>query len=330
MDFQKIVHNRLTSWLGFFVFMAAMAAGFFSFFNFTHTGVNADSLRNGAAGSSASSQEFEYKIISPKLPDELYFCGERVPLEDIEVRESLDRELIVNTYWHSATLLFIKRSNRWFPVMEKILRDNDIPEDFKYAAVIESALSNVVSPAGAVGYWQILESVGRQYGLEVNKNVDERYSVEKSTEAACRYLRNSYKNFGNWTLTAASYNMGVTGVSRQLNKQRTNNYYDLFLNDETSRYVFRILAAKLIIENPERYGFYVEPEDMYPEEDFSTVTVNKNITDLAEFAVNNGITYKSLRHANPWLRDSFLRVAPGKSYTLKMSREEKTYAMYQP
>lgn len=328
MDFRKIIHNKLTSWLGFVVFMAAMAAGFFSFFNFTNTGASLDSLNAGPSGIAAPSQEFEYKIISPKLPTELYFCGERVPLEDIEVRESLDRELIVNTYWHSATLLFIKRANRWFPVMEKILRDNDIPEDFKYAAVIESALSNAVSPAGAVGYWQILESVGRQYGLEVNKNVDERYSVEKSTEAACKYLRNSYRNFGNWTLSAASYNMGVSGVSRQLNKQRTKNYYDLFLNDETSRYVFRILAAKLIIENPEKYGFYVGPEDLYPEEEFSTAVVNRSIDDLAEFAVKNGITYKSLKHANPWLRDSYLRVSPGKSYTLKMSREEKTFALF--
>lgn len=188
-----------------------------------------------------------YRVISPKLPDKIYFCDERVPLENYEVRERLDREFVVNTYWHSSTIFFIKRSRKWFPVIEPILKKNNIPDDFKYLALIESGLQNVVSPAKAVGFWQFVKSAAKEYGLEVNNEVDERYHVEKSTEAACKYLTKAKEKFGTWTLAAASYNMGFRGVEKQLKRQKTNNYYNLSINDETSRYIFRILAVVALI-----------------------------------------------------------------------------------
>ena len=189
----------------------------------------------------------EYKIVSPPLPEEIDFCGEDVPLANYEVLERLDREFIVNTYWHSSTILLIKRANRWFPVIEEILDENDIPEDFKYLALIESNFTNVVSPAGATGFWQFMKEPAQKYGLEVNSQVDERYHIEKATKAACDYLRDSYEQFGSWTLAAASYNMGTNGVENQIERQKTKNYFNMVLSEETSRYIFRILAVKEIL-----------------------------------------------------------------------------------
>jgi membrane-bound lytic murein transglycosylase D len=262
-----------------------------------------------------------YKIISPDFPDDLSFAGEPVPLDHFEVYERTDREFLTNTYWHSATILSIKRANRWFPLIETILKKNGVPDDFKYIAVIESGLANAISPAGATGFWQFMEGTGLEYGLEINKEVDERYNVEKSTEAACRYLWNAYRRFGSWTLAAASYNMGMNGVERQLNRQRTRNYYNLLLNEETSRYMFRVLALKEIMSYPEKYGFMVTENKKYPPLRTVDDVVSTSIPDLIDYSIRKGYNFKILRYYNPWLRDSMLNNKAGKSYTIKFPEE---------
>ncbi len=262
-----------------------------------------------------------YGIYAVPLPAEMEFAGERVPLEDWDILERLDRELLVNTYWQSNTLLYLKRANRWFPVFEPILAANGIPDDFKYVALIESGLMNVVSPAGAAGYWQFLAATGREYGLEVNDHVDERYHVEKATQAACQYLRDSYRRFNNWTLAAAGYNMGNAGVNRQIESQRVGSYYDLHLNEETSRYLFRVLAVKHIFENPAGSGFHFRKSDLYQPLDYRTVIVDKPIANLAQFAIENGTNYKTLRLLNPWLRRDELPNRSGKKYEIKLPKK---------
>lgn len=259
-----------------------------------------------------------YRVFALPLPAELNFAGEVVPLADLDVRERYDRELMVNTYWQSQTLLFFKRANRWFPFIEPVLKEEGVPEDFKYLALIESGLMNVVSPAGAAGFWQIMETTGKELGLEVNRHVDERYHVEKATRAACKFLKDAYRLYGSWTLAAASYNMGRAGLSRQLNQQKVNNYYDLWLNDETSRYVFRILAIKAIFENPREMGFYFRPADLYPPFDYYTVKVDTTVSDLVAFALKHEITYKELRTLNPWIRQPELPNASRKNYEIKI------------
>tara|TARA_Y100000385_G_C13077202_1_gene632012 strand:+ start:846 stop:1757 length:912 start_codon:yes stop_codon:yes gene_type:complete len=257
-----------------------------------------------------------YKIVAVPIPDKISFAGEQLPLDIFYVREALDRELSVNTYWHSATLQIIKKSQRWFPVFDSILRANNIPQDFKYLAVIESALSNVTSPAGAVGYWQFLKGTAKENGLEVNKEVDERYNVIKSTEAACRYFNKSYEKFGNWTLVAAAYNAGNRGVSRQIERQKTESFYDLLLSDETTRYIYRLAAMKIIFENPQIYGFYIDNEDVYPTISTRYVIVDYKIEDFADFAKDNGVSYKLLKYFNPWLRQSYLKNRKKKVYKI--------------
>lgn len=259
--------------------------------------------------------------VSLDLPAEATFAGEAVPLHLPDVYERLDKELQINTYFHSNTLFLIKRANRWLPQIEEILRKHDIPEDFKYLPLIESNLLNDVSPKQAVGYWQILRDAGRENGLEINNEVDERYDPIKSTEAACRYLRKAYNRFGNWTLVAASYNRGMAGMQRALDNQRVDNYYDLFLNEETSRYVFRILAIKEIIENPSRYGFRVDPRHLYQQERLRHVEVSETIKDLVEFAIEHNTNYKLIKRHNPWLRDNRLTVKKGKTYRIAIPEE---------
>ncbi len=259
-----------------------------------------------------------YKIFSLNTPSELNFSGERVPLEILDVRERMDRELLVNTYWQSQSLLFHKRANRWFPVIEPILKKNGVPDDFKYLAVIESGLTNAVSPAGATGFWQILKDTGREFGLEINNEVDERYHVEKSTEAACRYLRSAYNQYGSWTMAAASYNMGMSGLRRQTERQKVDGFYDLLLNDETSRYLFRILAAKEIVGKPAQYGFHFRPRDLYEPYATNTVILDTAVTDFADFALEYGVNYKVLKILNPWLRESFLTNPENKAYDIQL------------
>ncbi len=250
------------------------------------------------------------------LPDTVRFAGELVPLDLFYVREQLDRELTVNTYWHSATLLILKRSARWLPVIEPILEQNGIPDDFKYLAMIESGLSNVVSPSGAAGFWQFLEKTGKEYGLQVNKEVDERYHVEKSTLAACRYLRKSYKKFGDWTLVAASYNAGQNRIDDVVDKQQTRSFYEMHLNDETSRYIYRILAMKYICENQLDYGFKLQPGDFYDPFITRPVVVRETISDLPAFAKQQKTSYRMLKELNPWLRSDKLTVRRGEEYVI--------------
>jgi hypothetical protein len=262
-----------------------------------------------------------YKVFSLTLPNELSFCGEQVPMERLDVRERLDRELLVNTYWQSNTLLAHKRTARWFPLIEDVLRREGVPEDMKYLAVVESGLTNVVSPAGATGYWQFLKETAISHGLEVNNEVDERYDVERATLAACRYLKEAYQRHGSWALAAAAYNLGQGGVDKQMARQKQNNYFDLQLPEETSRYVFRILAMKEIIRDPERYGFHLRAKDLYPPYVTSSVEVSGPIEDLADFAIRHNSNYRTLKLLNPWLRDVKLTNREGRTYTILLPGE---------
>jgi membrane-bound lytic murein transglycosylase D len=259
-----------------------------------------------------------YKIVSVPVPDTLFFAGEEMPLDIFYVREALERELSVITYWHSSTLLLIKMSYRWFPMFDSILEANGIPIDFKYLAVIESGLSNAVSPSNAVGFWQFLKGTAEENSLVIDKEVDERYHIEKSTEAACRYFNESYEKFGNWTLVAAAYNAGNNGITKQLERQKSGSYYDLLLSDETSRYVYRIAAMKLIFENPELFGFYIQDNDIYLPITCREVKVEDKIENLADFARANGISYKILKYFNPWLRENFLKNRKKRTYYIKI------------
>lgn len=259
-----------------------------------------------------------FPAISYDLPTNLQFAGEAIPIDIPDVRERLDKELQINIYLHSSTIFLIKRANRWLPQMEGILRKHKIPDDFKYLPLIESGLLNDISPKDAVGFWQILKTSGRELGLEIEKEVDERYDPLKATEAACKYLNNAYRKFGNWTLVAASYNRGISGVGRALENQDVNSFYDLHLVDETSRYVFRIIAIKEIIENPARYGFNVNPKHLYEEEKLRYIEVKESIRDLPKFSKQQGINYKLLKRHNPWLRDDELTVKKGKTYRIAL------------
>ncbi|GIZ16076.1 lytic transglycosylase domain-containing protein [Capnocytophaga catalasegens] len=260
----------------------------------------------------------DYNIYAIDLPETIDFAGERVPLEIRDVRERFDRELLVNTYWQSNGLLLIKRAHKFFPIIEPILKKNNIPDDFKYLALIESGLQDVVSPSGAVGFWQFMKNTGKEYGLEVADEVDERYHLEKATQAACEYLKNAKQDMGNWTLAAAAYNAGKTGIRNQINKQKVSNYYDLHFNSETSRYVFRILALKEIMKNPQRYGFNYTKEQLYDSDAVKYLQISNSIPDLATFALEQGINYKILRIYNPWLRDMSLENKERKTYLIKI------------
>lgn len=263
-----------------------------------------------------------YRIFSINLPQNIDFAGERLPMHDFEVRERLDKELLVNTYWQSNTLLMLKKANRYFPAIERSLKKHGIPEDFKYLCLAESGLSIVTSPAGAQGYWQFMEETGKKFGLEITEEIDERNHLEKATEAACRYLKEAYREFGNWTLVAASYNMGITGLRKQLNNQGVDSYYDLYLNTETSRYVLRLMAIKEICSNPRKYGYYVRKSHLYFEVPTIKVEVDSGISNLADFALKNGTTYKMLKQLNPWLRKPYLTNAEGKKYFIELPKEK--------
>jgi len=268
----------------------------------------------------ASPNNIEFNVYPLNLPSQMYFAGEKVPLDDFDVRERIDRELMVNTFWHSNTMRLIKLSHRFFPVIEKILAEKGIPDDFKYLALAESGLENATSSAGAKGYWQFLKSTATNYGLEVNDEVDERYHIEKSTIAACKYLAKSKGKFGSYTMAAASYNMGVNGLQKQVDRQHNIHYYDLLLNTETSRYIPRILALKEIIQSPELYGFKISDSEKYPPVPFREVSVNTSISDLAAFAFKNNMNYKLLKFYNPWLRDNKLTNRNKRTYKIKVPR----------
>ncbi|WP_088342312.1 lytic transglycosylase domain-containing protein [Robiginitalea sediminis] len=257
-----------------------------------------------------------YRISAIDIPQDLNFAGETVPQEDPEVMERIDREFLVNTYWQSNALLLMKRAHKYFPVIEPILAKNGVPDDFKYLAVAESGLQNVVSPAGATGFWQIMKATGREYGLEVNDNVDERYHLEKATEVACRYLKKYKEKYGSWTLAAAAYNTGTGSIDRYMGIQKAGGYYELLLGEETGRYVFRILAIKEILSDPAKYGFLLEQEDYYTEVPTFQVEVDTPVADFAAFARQYEINYKLLKRHNPWLREPHLNNASGKKYQI--------------
>lgn len=255
----------------------------------------------------------------PTLPADANFCGEPLPLDRSDVREALDREMLTNTFWHTNTLLVLKRAPQYMPTIERILAEYNVPDDFKYLCVIESSLvPTVKSPAGAVGLWQIMEATGKELGMEINTDVDERYHVERSTEAACRFLLKAYAHFGSWTLVAASYNCGRRRVDQSQEKQKQTSFYDILWNDETARYVYRIIALKHIMTQPEAYGFFVSDSDKYAPDEYHMVEVSTPIADWAQWAIDNNTTYKALKRLNPWLRTNSLTNAKGKTYQLKV------------
>ncbi|MBR9915921.1 MAG: transglycosylase SLT domain-containing protein [Algicola sp.] len=263
----------------------------------------------------------DYNVYALSVPKDLNFAGEPVPLDNPDIFERMDRELLVNTYWQSNGLLMFKRAEKYFPIIEPILKKNGIPEDFKYLAVIESGLTNAVSPAGAKGVWQIMPATGRENGLEVNSNVDERYHLEMATEVACKYLKKSKDDLGSWTLAAAAYNAGNAGVSRRLEEQGVSDYYDLLLGEETGRYLFRIVALKEILSHPKKYGFNFTSDDLYQNVPTYKVKVDTVVTDFTKFAENFGINYKILKIHNPWLREPKLNNASRKTYYIDIPKE---------
>jgi len=260
----------------------------------------------------------KYGIFAIVQPEGLNFANEIIPNTSSEIWERLDRELLKNTYWQSNTMLYFKRAHKYFPIIEPILKKNNIPDDFKYLALIESGLDNVVSPAGAAGFWQILKGTAREHGLEVNTAIDERYNLEKATEVACTYFQDAYGKFGSWTMAAASYNMGKNGARRKIIQQGSNNYYNLHLNSETGRYVFRIIAVKEIIEHPRRYGFMFRDKDLYTMPEYKIIEVDSTIDDLYDFASKHGVNYKILKQYNPWLRKSLLPDDSRRKYQIKI------------
>ena len=265
-----------------------------------------------------SNPENGYNIYAIEIPEVLDFCGESMPIHTPDIRERIDRELLVNTYWQSNGLLMFKRAKRYFPIIEPILESYGVPNDFKYLALIESGLQNVTSSAGAKGFWQIMKPTGKEYGLEINSNVDERNNLELSTIVACKYLLKAKAEFGNWTLAAASYNAGIRGVSKQLERQAVSSYYDLLLGEETGRYMFRIVALKEIITHPKKYGFNFLEKDLYSVIPTYKVKVDTAVSNFVKFAEKYDLNYKQLKIHNPWLRESFLNNNSRKVYTLEI------------
>jgi membrane-bound lytic murein transglycosylase D len=272
---------------------------------------------------SSSGETMTFSIPEPKvrifeLPETISFADETVPLNDAEVKERFEREIYVNAYWQSNMILLMKRAGKYLPTIERILNEQGVPDDFKYLAMAESGLMNVVSPAGARGFWQFMPATAKEYNLEVSNDVDERYHLEKSTEATCKYLKSAFAKFGNWTAVAASYNMGINGFGRRLQEQRQASYYDLLLNDETSRYLFRILAFKEIFENPVKYGFELKEKEIYQPAVYRELIIDSSVDNLANWAIQHNSNYKELKNNNPWLRSSSLNVKRGKTYTIRL------------
>jgi hypothetical protein len=297
--------NKILS--GFIIILLAILAGY----NFKSDPHTESAVKNGFLN--------DYRIYSVPLPDSLTLVDELVPINESDIKERIDRELLVNTYWQSNTLLMIKRANKYFPVIEPILKKHGIPDDFKYLAVAESGLQNVTSPAGAKGFWQIMKKTGKELGLEINKDIDERYHLEKATEAACIYLKKAKEKLGSWTLAAASYNAGMNKITSELEKQKVNSYYDLYLGQETSRYIPRIIIIKEILENPDKFGFILSRSDLYKPIKFRTIEIDSSISDLAEFAKKIGTNYKQLKLLNPWLINRQLENKSGKKYQIKIT-----------
>ncbi len=265
----------------------------------------------------ASKREVRFEAV--EIPEKASFAGESLPLDRFYVKEALDRELLSNAYFHSQTIRLIKLAPRYFPIIEPILKEEGIHDDFKYLAVAESGFNpRAISPASAAGFWQFMKGTASDYGLEVNSEVDERYHIEKATRAACDYLKDAYEKFGSWTLVAASYNRGMTGVQRQMDIQRQDDYYDLLITTETARYVYRIMALKLILENPEKYNFYVANKDKYPVIPTKQVEITGSVANFADYAKEQGLSYKVFKDFNPWLRENTLTYSGKKRYWVEI------------
>jgi len=263
---------------------------------------------------------------SVPIPDQVYFCGEKVDLSRLDLRERFDREINTFTYLHSTTMLYLKRANRYFPIIEPILKKNGIPDDFKYLCLIESNLDiRALSPANAAGLWQFLESTGKDYGLEISSEVDERYNIEKATDAACQYFKDAYAKYGSWVNVAVSYNSGMAKLSAAMNNQQVNSALDLLLVSESSRYLFRIAAIKRLFESPYLYGFVLKQEDFYPSVPIQRIAITETIDNLAVFSQQYGLNYMLLKEYNPWLRDNKLTVRQGKSYEIAIPKQEDLY-----
>jgi membrane-bound lytic murein transglycosylase D len=307
--FKNINLIRTTVFVGIVALCVIMGGLFF----------NSQSDRKQEQQDNIASSRQGFYFTPAQIPDKLDFAGEAVPLNNFDTRESLDRELLSCANFHSQTILFLKKLPRYFKIIEPILKKNNIPDDFKYLALAESSfLDKAISPVGAIGIWQFMKSAALGCGLEINAEVDERYHIEKSTQAACIYLNNSYRTYRNWTLVAASYNAGMNGIERQVELQDSRNYYDLLLNEETARYIFRILALKLVMSDPERYGFKVDDKDKYPIIPTKEIKVTGKITSMVDFAHAHDINYKILKYLNPWLRQTYLKNPFNKTYTLKI------------
>lgn len=281
---------------------------------------NIEEVENPVKIDSVGINQTANKTKALKIPEYLTFAGEKVELNKTDIRERIDRELLVNTYWQSNALLWFKRTNKYFPVIEPILKEKGVPDDFKYLSVIESDLRNVTSPAGARGMWQMLAGAGRENGLEINKNVDERYHLEKATEAACDYLIKAKERLGSWTLAAAAYHAGNYGIEKQLKKQMVDSYYDVLMGENTERYVPRIVAAKEILSHPEKYGFEFDKDDLYKLGPTYVVQVDTVITDIAVFAKGFDTNYKELKMYNPWLRENKLNNKTRKMYEIQIPK----------
>jgi hypothetical protein len=297
---------------GTFIIISSVFAGFVG-------SRTLNSIRNNGGTSAVPDSAYYNKPY--KLPENVTFAGERMPLDNFDTRESLEREILISAYRHSSTIMIIKRAHRYLPVIEKILAKNNVPDDFKYMVAAESEYSNMVSPVGATGFWQIMAGTGKEAGLEINGVVDERYNIEKSTQFACDFFLKSYEEFGSWTLAAASYNGGRAAIETQMKIQKEDNYYDLLLTEETARFIFRVVAYKLIINDPERYGFNLKPEDLYSELEYNMVKIDTAITDISEFAKNHGTNYKLIKFLNPWLRKPYFSPLSGKEYYIKLPVE---------
>ena len=281
-------------------------------------GAKSDNHNSNPENGLKSNTHETYKIKALDLPKDLNLAGERVPLEIPDVKERMDRELLVNTYWQSNGLLLMKRANKYFPLLEPLLKKYGLPDDFKFLALAESGFIDETSTAGAAGMWHFMKTTGKEFGLEINKNVDERYNIEKSTKVAAEYLKKSKERFGSWTLAAAAYNAGNYGIAKRIEAQQVTSYYDALLPDETERYVFRILALKEIINNPKKYGFLYESNDLYKLPNTYAVKVDTAISNIASFAKRFGITYKELKIHNPWLRENKLNNKSRKLYEIKI------------
>ncbi|MDR2065375.1 MAG: lytic transglycosylase domain-containing protein [Prevotellaceae bacterium] len=314
--------NKTLAPLTFFIFVLLILTVYINLKNDKKNISAATPFINGNSKEQSNPENINsYTIKVIHAPESASFAGEELPLSYFDVRESFERELNQITYSHSLTLLTIRLSGRYFGIIDSILKKHELPDDFKYLCVAESNLQNAVSPAKATGFWQFLSDVGEYYGLEINDEVDERYNLEKSTVAACKYLKDAYRKYNNWTLAAASYNMGMTNLNKTIENQQMYNYYDLMLNTETIRYVYRIAAYKTVFAGPELYGFYISENEKFKPFKYSEITVNYPIDNIADFAKKHNTDYKIIKILNPWLRKNKLTNKAKKSYKIKIPSE---------